>query len=111
MGGSSGGGNTQKKTDEPSAKVTTTTSPAFMPGFDSMIAQQLGMGGYGDPNTLLAAMQAIQTPLQIPGIVQSTADTATNPRRGPKGNGPVHRPRTPQAMNGISMMDPRAYKG
>jgi hypothetical protein len=65
----SGGGSSKPQNKEPAATpVTTTPLPAFMPGMDSMIAQQLGMGGYGDPTSLLAAMQAIHTPMNIPAF-------------------------------------------
>lgn len=72
--------------DEPST-VTTTPAPAFMPGFDSMIAQQLGMGGYGDPSTLLAAMQAIQTPMNIPAFKPGATPKSTGGDRTTSGGG------------------------
>lgn len=65
----SGGGDDKKKkkASEPAATPSPTAlQSAFMPGFDSMIAQQLGMGGYGNPSDLLAYMNSIQTPMQIP---------------------------------------------
>ena len=76
MGGSSK--KSSSKTEEP--KVTTSTVPAFMPGWDSMIAQQLGQGGYGDPNAILAQMQAVQKPNQIPSMGYSpTTPNGTPP--------------------------------
>lgn len=59
-------GSKKKKTEEPAPATPATTLQAFMPGFDTMIAQQLGMGGYGNPSDLLAYMNSVQTPMQIP---------------------------------------------
>lgn len=55
----------KKKSSEPATIPTTTVQP-FMPGLDSMIAQQLGMGGFGDQASLLSYMNSIHTPMQVP---------------------------------------------
>lgn len=85
MSGGSSKSSSSSGSSSSEPKITNTTVPAFMPGFDSMIAQQLGAGGYGDPNTLLAQMQAIQTPLQVPSFNYSPANPATTTPTKQKG--------------------------
>lgn len=79
------GGSSKKKTEkkeEPAPAQATYQQAAFMPGMDSMIAQQLGMGGYGDQSSLLSYMNSIQTPMQMPvlptpGTPSPTQTTST----------------------------------
>lgn len=65
MGGSSGKRTSATKTDEPKAQATY-SQPAFMPGMDNMLAQQLAQGGYGDLSSLLASFAPIFTPMTLP---------------------------------------------
>lgn len=51
------------------------TVPAFMPGMDNMLAQQLSAGGYGAAPDLLAYMNAIHTPMQIPTTTMPPVST------------------------------------
>lgn len=94
----SGGGSSKKKDrkkDEPTqAEPAMVMQPSFMPGMDSMLAQQLSMGGYGDPNTLLAAFSPIFTPMQIQDMRPGATPTPTTPAPAtPQPNNPA--PTTP----------------
>lgn len=104
MGGDSG--SKKKKTEEPAPATPATTLQAFMPGFDTMIAQQLGMGGYGNPSDLLAYMNSVQTPMQIP---TNSLPPPSAPGKEPKNSGSGNR------FNGMArkMMaeDPRVRWG
>src|SRR5690606_1571490 len=66
----SGGSGSKKKkaADEPAKEMATYQQAAFMPGFDTMIADQLAQGGYGSPDSLLAAFEPIFTPMTVPDM-------------------------------------------
>lgn len=66
-GGSTSIKKTDKKKDEPAAPTPGPTVPAFMPGMDNMLAQQLAAGGYGNPSDLLDYFQKIYSPMTMPG--------------------------------------------
>lgn len=64
----SGDSGKRKKNDpKPTTPEPGPTVQAFMPGMDSMLAQQLSQGGYGQPNDLMAHFQSVYTPMQMPG--------------------------------------------
>lgn len=58
----------KNKSNEPAPATGSGTyqQPSFMPGMDTMIAQQLAQGGYGDMNSLLASFAPIFTPMTMP---------------------------------------------
>lgn len=94
----SGGGSDKKKNrkkDEPQeASPAMVTQPAFMPGMDSMLAQQLSMGGYGDPSSLMASFAPIFTPMQIQDMRPGATPTPATPAPvTPQPNNPA--PSTP----------------
>lgn len=66
-GSSSGGKKSSTKKDEPAAPTPGPTVPAFMPGMDNMIAQQLQAGGYGNASDLLSYFQQLYSPMTLPG--------------------------------------------
>jgi hypothetical protein len=103
MSGGDSGGSKKKKADQPAAATPTAMQQAFMPGFDSMIAQQLGMGGYGDPSGLLAYMNSIQTPMQIP---TSSLPPPAAPGKANSGGG-NNNPRRPEPQAPIHGQQPR----
>jgi hypothetical protein len=87
MGGSSDSKKKNKKADEPQAQATY-SQPSFLPGMDTMLAQQLSMGGYGDPNSLLAAFSPIFTPMAIPDMRPSATPAPTPSTPAPTPSNP-----------------------
>jgi hypothetical protein len=84
----SGGGSSKKKSSsskKPEPAVPGSgpmmTQPAFMPGNDNLLAQQLAAGGYGSVPDLLAMFQQTFTPMQVlntqPGAAPAPATTPT----------------------------------
>src|SRR5690348_4139784 len=88
-GGSSGGKKPSNKKDEPAAPTPGSTVPAFMPGMDNMIAQQLQAGGYGNANDLLGYFQQLYSPMTLPGsnVVQGGPAVGSGSGGGSSGNG------------------------
>lgn len=88
MGGSSKKSTSSKK-EEPAIPGTGAmmTQPAFLPGNDTMLAEQLAAGGYGSAPDLLAAFQQTFTPMQLldtrpganPAPTTPPASTPTTP--------------------------------
>jgi hypothetical protein len=88
-GSSSGGKKTSTKKDEPAAPTPGPTVPAFMPGMDNMIAQQLQAGGYGNASDLLSYFQQLYSPMTLPGsnVVQGGPAVGSGSGGGSSGNG------------------------
>lgn len=76
----------KKKEEEPVAGPTY-SQPAFMPGMDSMLAQQLSAGGYGDPSSLMAAFAPVFTPMQMPDYRPGATPAPTTPSTGNNNGG------------------------
>lgn len=73
-GGPPGGGGATKIGPPP-----TVSMPAFMPGMDNTLAQQLSMGGYGSPQGLLAYLRQMHPAMQMP-----TQSVIMDPKSGVK---------------------------
>jgi hypothetical protein len=88
----SGGGSSKKKSSsskkaEPAIPGTgpMMTQPAFMPGNDNLLAQQLAAGGYGSVPDLLSMFQQTFTPLQVLNTQPGAAPTPTTPQPSSSG--------------------------
>ena len=88
-----GGGSSKKKSSSKKDETPVPgssplmTQPAFMPGNDSLLAQQLAAGGYGSVPDLLAMFQQTFTPMQILDTRPGATPTPTTPPPGTGGGG------------------------
>ena len=76
-GGSGGGG----------SSTPAQAFPAFMPGQADMLAQQIGMGFGQDPAAVLAYLNQIYKPVQMPGAGSGSGGDSSDSGGGSGGDG------------------------
>lgn len=94
---SGGGSSSKKKTDKKAEPVIPgtgpmMTQPAFMPGMDMALAQQLAAGYGGDPASFLAQFQQTYAPMQLLDTRPQPAPATPTPTTPTPTTPPANRP-------------------